>query len=142
MVWIGTVALLVGGSVLIWTGFTDPQFYQKAPGSSSRGDRLPVWFGRLISFAVGGGLMSNATWRITNHALENSAMRVLFPLAFLAAGIVLLWMAATGKTFYYPRLGVRDGNHRSMPPREGRFAAITLALFFLFIAVWAAFHQR
>ena len=69
-------------------------------------------------------------------------MRVLFPLVFLVAGIVLLWMAAAGKTFYYGRLGVRDGNHRPMPLREGRLRAITLGLFFLFIAVWAALHQR
>ena len=52
--------------MLIWYGVADPRFYRKAPGSTSRGERLPDWFGRLILLSVGLGLLSNAFWRLTH----------------------------------------------------------------------------
>ena len=68
-------------------------------------------------------------------------MRVLFSLVFFVAGVVLLWVAVTGKTVYYGRLGVRNKDGRlPMPPREGRLTATALGLFFLFIAIWSALH--
>lgn len=70
-------------------------------------------------------------------------MLLLLAILFLVAGVFWFWVAISGRTIYYGRLGVpKRGPSTPMPPGEARVMATLLGIFFLFLGIWALLHAK
>ena len=66
------------------------------------------------------------------------APHILVPTVLVLMGLLLLWIALTGKTVYYPK----SNPPIPIPRTLGRLLSGFMGLAALFIAIWGLLHQR